>query len=67
MFASQIEFDLPVELIAQHPVEPRDRSRLMVVDRRRKCWEHRTFAELPEILGSHDVLVRNDSTWCRRG
>jgi S-adenosylmethionine:tRNA ribosyltransferase-isomerase len=61
VFASQFEFDLPDELIAQHPVEPRDRSRLMVVDRRRKCWEHRTFAELPEILGSHDVLVRNDS------
>ncbi len=61
MFASQFEFDLPNELIAQHPVEPRDRSRLMVVDRRRKCWDHRAFADLPEILGGHDVLVRNDT------
>ena len=33
----------------------------MVLDRRRKCWEHRTFAELPEILGPRDVLVRNDT------
>jgi S-adenosylmethionine:tRNA ribosyltransferase-isomerase len=61
MFASEFEFDLPDELIAQHPVEPRDRSRLMIVDRKRKCWEHRTFAELSEILDCRDVLVRNDT------
>ena len=48
MFTSEFDFDLPDELIAQHPIEPRDGSRLMVVDRRRGCWEHRTFAELPE-------------------
>jgi len=33
----------------------------MVVDRRRGCWEHRTFAELPEFLDPRDILVRNDT------
>jgi S-adenosylmethionine:tRNA ribosyltransferase-isomerase len=61
VFASEFDFDLPDELIAQHPIEPRDRSRLMVVDRRRGCWEHRTFAELPELLDPRDVLVRNNT------
>ena len=61
MFTCDFEFDLPDELIAQHPIEPRDRSRLMVVDRQRGCWEHRTFDELPDLLRSGDVLVRNNS------
>jgi S-adenosylmethionine:tRNA ribosyltransferase-isomerase len=61
VFTSEFDFDLPDELIAQHPIEPRDRSRLMVVDRRRGCWEHRTFAELPELLDPHDILVRNNT------
>jgi S-adenosylmethionine:tRNA ribosyltransferase-isomerase len=56
-----LDFDLPDELIAQHPAEPRDRSRLMVIDRRRGSWEHRVFADLPELLDSRDVLVRNDT------
>jgi S-adenosylmethionine:tRNA ribosyltransferase-isomerase len=61
VLTSEFEFELPDELIAQQPVEPRDRSRLMVVDRRRECWEHRTFAELPDLLDPRDVLVRNDT------
>jgi S-adenosylmethionine:tRNA ribosyltransferase-isomerase len=56
-----LDFDLPDELIAQHPAEPRDRSRLMVIDRRRGTWEHRVFADLPELLDPRDVLVRNDT------
>ncbi len=56
-----LDFDLPDELIAQHPVEPRDRSRLMVIDRRRGTWEHRVFADLPDLLDPRDVLVRNDT------
>ena len=52
MLASEFDFDLPDDLIAQHPIEPRDRARLMVIDRRQGCWEHRTFAELPELLAS---------------
>ena len=61
MLASEFDFDLPDELIAQHPAEPRDRSRLMVVDRRRGTWEHRVFAELPDLLDPRDVLVRNNT------
>ena len=58
---SAFDFALPDELIAQHPVEPRDRSRLMVVRRREGRWEHRTFAALPELLDAGDVLVRNNT------
>ncbi len=59
-----LDFDLPHDLIAQHPVEPRDRSRLMVIDRGKGTWEHRVFADLPDLLDPRDVLVRNDT---RRG
>ena len=61
MLTSEFDFDLPTELIAQHPIEPRDSARLMVINRRRGSWEHRTFTELPELLDSRDVLVRNDT------
>jgi S-adenosylmethionine:tRNA ribosyltransferase-isomerase len=56
---AEFDFDLPEELIAQQPVEPRDRSRLLVVRRRQQSWEHRHFADLPELLESGDVVVRN--------
>lgn len=59
MRTDEFDFPLPDELIAQHPVEPRDRSRLLVVRRRDATWEHRTFAELPDLLDPRDVLVRN--------
>jgi S-adenosylmethionine:tRNA ribosyltransferase-isomerase len=58
---SDFDFSLPDELIAQHPVEPRDRSRLMVVRRKEGRWEHRSFHELPELLDAGDVLVRNNT------
>ena len=61
MLTSEFSFDLPDELIAQHPIEPRDHSRLMVIDRQRESWEHRTFNELPDLLCSGDLLVRNNS------
>jgi S-adenosylmethionine:tRNA ribosyltransferase-isomerase len=58
---STFDFVLPDELIAQHPAEPRDHSRLMVVHRRTGRWEHRVFADLPESLAPGDVLVRNNT------
>ncbi|WP_165071041.1 tRNA preQ1(34) S-adenosylmethionine ribosyltransferase-isomerase QueA [Paludisphaera rhizosphaerae] len=61
MLTSEYDFDLPDELIAQHPVEPRDASRLMVVDRRAGTIAHHRFAELPSLLSPGDILVRNDS------
>ncbi len=61
MQTSEFDFALPDELIAQHPVEPRDQARLMVVRRSEGRWEHRRFADLPELLDSGDLLVRNDT------
>jgi S-adenosylmethionine:tRNA ribosyltransferase-isomerase len=58
---SAFDFELPGGLIAQHPVEPRDRSRLMVVRRAERRVEHRAFADLPGLLAPGDVLVRNDT------
>ena len=59
MWTSEFDFDLPAELIAQHPVEPRDRSRLMVLDRSTGEIQHRNFSDLPELLDPRDSLVRN--------
>jgi S-adenosylmethionine:tRNA ribosyltransferase-isomerase len=56
---AEFDFDLPHELIAQHPAEPRDSARLMVIHRRHRVWSHHTFAELPAFLEERDVLVRN--------
>ncbi len=61
VMTSEYDFELPDELIAQHPVEPRHASRLMVVDRRSGTIAHRRFDELPALLAPADVLVRNDS------
>jgi S-adenosylmethionine:tRNA ribosyltransferase-isomerase len=58
---SDFDFDIPERLIAQHPLPDRGKSRLMVVRRRERCWEHRLFCELPEILDSEHLLVMNNS------
>lgn len=52
------DFELPEELIAQEPVEPRDHARLMVL---RKGIEHRYFYNLPEYMDKGDVLILNDT------
>ncbi len=52
------DFELPKELIAQEPVEPRDHARLMVL---RERIEHRFFYELPEYMEKGDVLILNDT------
>ncbi len=61
MRTDEFDFNLPDDLIAQHPVEPRDQSRLLVVRRETGTWEHHIFAELPELLKPGDVLVRNNT------
>lgn len=61
MKTSDFDYQLPEELIAQEPVEPRDSSRLMVVRRDTGEIEHRVFRELPQILNPGDLLVMNDS------
>lgn len=58
---ADFDYDLPPELIAQTPAEPRDASRLMVLDRRTGAIEHRVFRDLVEYIRPGDVLVVNDS------
>jgi len=61
MRTSDFDYFLPPELIAQSPVEPRDQSRLMVLNRSSGSIEHRRFYELVQYLQSGDVLVFNNS------
>ncbi len=61
MKRSDFWFDLPEELIAQTPLEQRDQSRLLCLDKVTGEMEHRHFYELPELLRPGDCLVLNDS------
>ncbi len=61
MRTSDFDYILPPELIAQTPIEPRDQSRLMVLNRRDNSLEHRRFFEMVDYLREGDVLVLNDS------
>ena len=61
MKTSDFFYQLPEELIAQTPLEKRDSSRLMLLDKRTGKTEHRRFYELPELLREGDCLVLNDS------
>jgi len=58
---SEFDFNLPETLIAQHPVEPRDASRLMVLNRDSGRIEHHTFRDLVTLLKTGDVLVLNNT------
>lgn len=61
MKKSDFDFYLPEELIAQTPLEKRDSSRLLVLDKATGALEHRHFYELPEFLNEGDCLVLNNS------
>ena len=61
MDVTDFDYDLPQELIAQTPVEPRDSSRLLVMDKNTGELEHRHFYNLPEYLKPGDLLVFNDT------
>ena len=61
MKTSDFVYDLPEELIAQTPLEKRDASRLLVLDRHSGRTEHRHFSDLPAYLRPGDCLVLNDS------
>lgn len=61
MKTSDFYYDLPPELIAQTPLERRDGSRLMVLDKQTGEIQHRHFYDLPQYLHSGDCLVLNDS------
>lgn len=61
MLKSEFYYDLPEELIAQTPIEPRNYSRLMKIDRKSGEIEHRHFYNLCDYLKKGDLLVMNDS------
>lgn len=61
MKTSDFYYDLPKELIAQTPVEPRDSSRLLVLGRKNGEIEHRHFYDIIDFLNEGDLLVVNDS------
>lgn len=58
---SDFDYELPKELIAQEPAEPRDHSRMLVLDKSTGDTQHRFFYELPDYLRKGDLLVLNDS------
>ena len=58
---SEFNYNLPEELIAQTPIEKRDESRLMVLDRENHTIEHKRFKDIIEFLKPGDVLVRNNT------
>ncbi len=59
MDMSELDYELPSELIAQRPAEPRDASRLLVYERATGAIRHRRFAELPEELHGELVVVND--------
>jgi len=61
MKTSDFDYSLPVELIAQTPIEPRDQSRLMVLNRSDNSIEHREFWGITDYLQAGDILLFNDS------
>ena len=61
MQKSDFFFELPEELIAQTPLEKRDGSRLLCIDKNTGKLSHKHFSELPELLRPGDLLVMNDS------
>lgn len=61
MKKSDFYFDLPEHLIAQHPMEQRDQSRMLVMDRTTGALSHRHFHDLPDYLNPGDCLVMNNS------
>jgi S-adenosylmethionine:tRNA ribosyltransferase-isomerase len=59
MKTRELDYDLPPELIAQHPAARRDQSRMLVYDRVSERVDHRRFAELPDVLGDALVVVND--------
>lgn len=61
MKLTEFNYDLPQELIAQVPIKNRDASRLMVLNRKEKTIEDKTFKDILEYLQPGDCLVRNNT------
>jgi S-adenosylmethionine:tRNA ribosyltransferase-isomerase len=61
MKLSHFHFDLPPELLAEHPAENRDESRLMVLNRKEQTIEHKMFKDFIDYFDQDDVLVLNNT------
>lgn len=61
MNLSEFDYHLDKHFIAQKPLEPRDHSKLMTLNREKKAWTHHQFFELPELLEPGSVLIFNES------
>ncbi|MCP4754667.1 MAG: tRNA preQ1(34) S-adenosylmethionine ribosyltransferase-isomerase QueA [Proteobacteria bacterium] len=61
LFRSTYSYDLPDDLIADKPVEPRDASRMLMLNRETGAIQHRRFAEFPSFLEKDSILVVNNS------
>ena len=61
MKLEEFDYELPEELIAQTPIEKRDESRLMILDREKGEIEHKTFKNIIEYLEPGDCIVRNNT------
>jgi S-adenosylmethionine:tRNA ribosyltransferase-isomerase len=59
MRVDELDYDLPPDLIAQRPIPVRDKSRLLVYDRMEKRVHHRTFADLPDVIGDALVVIND--------
>ena len=61
MFITEFDFDLPDELIAQEPLEKRENSRMLAVNRASNDWQDKHFYDFPEFLKKDDVIVLNNT------
>lgn len=61
MDLSDFDYTLPPHLIAQHPLEKRDSSRLLLLDRTTGVWQDRNFSEFPDLLRGDEMLVLNNA------
>ena len=61
MKLSHFQFELPEELLAEHPAENRDESRLMVLNREKQTIEHKMFKDIIDYFDENDVLVLNNT------
>ena len=61
MKVTDFDYELPERLIAQTPIQKRDASRLMILDRNKKSIEHKTFADIIDYLNEGDCLVINET------
>ena len=61
MKLSQFKFNLPKELLAEHPAKNRDESRLMVVNRKTGKIEHKVFKDIINYFDNGDVMIMNDT------